>query len=109
MTTATRIDGKPVKSGRGPERTCLGCRAKKDQAGLDRLALSAGPRGPRVVWDKGRRLGGRGAWLCRDNAACLALAVRKRAFGRAFRVEAPLDLTALSAENPAVAAEDDRT
>lgn len=86
--------------GKGPERTCLGCRTRKDQADLDRLALRPGPEGPRVVWDKGRRLGGRGAWLCRGDESCLALAVKRRAFGRAFRTGENLDLTTLTAGIP---------
>ena len=88
---------KGVRAG-GPERTCLGCRTRKNQAALDRLALKAGPEGFEVVWDKDRRLGGRGAWLCRDSESCLAAARKKRAFGRAFRIEERLDLSAISAE-----------
>jgi len=34
-----------------------------------------------------RTLPGRGAWLCRDSPGCVDLAVRRRAFGRALRVE----------------------
>lgn len=88
---------------RGPERTCLGCRARKNQADLDRLALTRGPGGSAVVRDVRRRLGGRGAWLCRGSRACLASAIKKRVFGRAFRVDEALDLTALYAEAPEVA------
>ena len=69
----------------GPRRTCLGCRARKTQDRLSRLALAPGPDGPRVVWDPERTLGGRGAWLCADNPACLENALRKRALARAFR------------------------
>ena len=90
-------DGSGIKPLRGPERTCLGCRARKAQAELDRLALKRGPAGPAVVRDPQRRLNGRGAWLCRDNSACLAAALKRRAFGRAFRTDKPLDLTAVSA------------
>ncbi len=36
---------------------------------------------------EGRTLSGRGAWLCRDSAACVEAAVRRRAFGRALRGE----------------------
>ena len=90
-------DGSEIKPFRSPERTCLGCRARKAQAELDRLALKRGRAGPAVVWDPQRRLSGRGAWLCRGNSACLAAALKRRAFGRAFRTEEPLDLTAVSA------------
>jgi predicted RNA-binding protein YlxR (DUF448 family) len=33
----------------------------------------------------GRTLPGRGAWLCRDSASCVDLAVKRRAFERALR------------------------
>ena len=33
----------------------------------------------------GRTLPGRGAWLCADTPSCLDLALRRKAFGRAFR------------------------
>ena len=36
---------------------------------------------------EGRTLSGRGAWLCRGSAACLDMAVRRKAFGRALRGE----------------------
>lgn len=85
---------------REPERTCLGCRARKAQTELDRVALISGSEGLQVVWDKDRRLGGRGAWLCRGGGTCLTSAVKKRAFGRAFRVGEKLDLTALAADAP---------
>ena len=32
-----------------------------------------------------RTAGGRGAWLCAGNTACLDLAHKRRAFGRALR------------------------
>jgi len=34
---------------------------------------------------EGRTLNGRGAWLCREQPACVEAAVRRRAFGRALR------------------------
>jgi predicted RNA-binding protein YlxR (DUF448 family) len=36
---------------------------------------------------EGRTLPGRGAWLCRASAACVDMASRRRAFGRALRAE----------------------
>ncbi|MDL2259646.1 YlxR family protein [Deltaproteobacteria bacterium OttesenSCG-928-K17] len=77
-----------MSGGRGkePERTCLGCRLKKAQSELWRLALARGEgNGLTVVWDKNRVLGGRGAWLCRDKPECLELADKKNAFRRAFK------------------------
>lgn len=49
---------------------------------------------PRVVVDERKALPGRGAWV-HPSAACLDLAVRRRAVPRALRVTAPLDLAAV--------------
>jgi|GEM_PF-562223 len=85
------------RSPEAPERTCLGCRARKGQGDLMRLALDLTELRPRVVWDPDRRLGGRGAWLCRGRAECLNLAIKKRALLRAFRLQAEPDLTEIKA------------
>ncbi|RZS86955.1 hypothetical protein EV189_2374 [Motilibacter rhizosphaerae] len=50
--------------------------------------------GTSVVADPAARMPGRGAYLHPD-LECLAAAERRRAFGRALRVPAPLDTTAL--------------
>ncbi len=75
-----------------PRRTCIGCRARRGQSEMTRLALAEGEGGLSVRWDPGRKLGGRGAWLCRGSRSCLAQAFKKKAFGRAFRVSEPLDV-----------------
>ncbi len=64
-----------------PIRTCVGCGGKAAQAELVRVVAA----GSRVAVDR-ERSGGRGAWL---HAAppCLERAVKRRAFGRALRVE----------------------
>jgi predicted RNA-binding protein YlxR (DUF448 family) len=49
-----------------------------------------------LVLDSTRTLPGRGAWVHPD-AACVAKAVRSRAFSRALRAPAALDLTAVEA------------
>ena len=68
-----------------PERTCVGCGEKLPATALVRLRLDAG----RVAVDRERR-GGRGAWLhARD--ACLARAVKRKGFERAFRKAVPVD------------------
>jgi predicted RNA-binding protein YlxR (DUF448 family) len=57
-----------------------------------------------VVPDPRRRAPGRGAWLHRD-PKCVALAERRRAFGRALRVAGAIDPTLVGeyvAEHPAV-------
>nr|WP_227985198.1 YlxR family protein [Nocardia spumae] len=47
-----------------------------------------------IVPDPQRRLPGRGAWL-HPVSACLSMAERRRAFGRALRVSGKLDISAL--------------
>lgn len=82
----------PAAEHKGPERTCLGCRAKKQQEELKRLALDPDSSRPKVIWDLAFRLGGRGAWLCRNQTECLNLALKKRVWLRAFRLTAEPDL-----------------
>ncbi len=63
-----------------PMRTCVVCGRNLPQAALLRLALSAG----RVVADQGRRLPGRGAYVC-PRPACLAGLEQRKPPRRAFR------------------------
>lgn len=72
-----------------PQRTCLGCRSKADKSELVRLVWQHD-----VVIDIRQREPGRGAYL-HPGADCLALAVRRRALGRALRVPG-LDAAAFS-------------
>ncbi|MFZ0325410.1 MAG: YlxR family protein [Actinomycetes bacterium] len=79
-------------SGRpGPVRTCVGCRERAAKTDLLRLVVSSDTDPPRVVPDPTGRRPGRGASL-HPRLACLDLAVRRRAFARAFRLAGPLDL-----------------
>jgi predicted RNA-binding protein YlxR (DUF448 family) len=74
----------------GPVRTCLGCRRRDEQARLVRVVAD----GTAVAVDPRRRAPGRGAYVHPD-AACVALAVKKRAFGRLLR--APVEAAAAGA------------
>ena len=86
--------------GRTPQRTCLGCRTKKDRASLRRLALTqAEDGGWQVVWDPKGVLGGRGGWLC-PGPKCLEAALKRRALGRAFKTSENLDLSGLVPADP---------
>ena len=72
---------------RTPERTCIGCRRKCDKDELVRVVLcpdeiAGDPAG--IALDINGRMKGRGAYLCR-NSECLELAVKKKAFNRAFK------------------------
>ena len=80
------MTGLPTDPGfRGaPTRTCVGCRVRETQDRLLRLVAGEGE----VLPDPRRRLPGRGAYL-HPRLACLALAERKRAFPRAFRLPGP--------------------
>ncbi len=77
-----------------PVRTCIGCRERADPFDLVRLVARGDGTTPVVVPDPGRRAAGRGAHL-HPTTRCLRLATRRRAFGRALRVQGPLDLTAV--------------
>ncbi|MDT0341071.1 YlxR family protein [Streptomyces litchfieldiae] len=69
-----------------PERTCVGCRERSAREGLLRVVVI----GDRCVPDLRGTLPGRGAYV-HPRPACLELAVRRRAFPRALRVQGPLD------------------
>lgn len=69
--------------GHVPQRTCIGCREVTGPDRLVRLTV-VDDRGPVVVPDPRRRLGGRGAWL-HPRRDCVDTAIRRRAFNRAFR------------------------
>nr|WP_272952122.1 YlxR family protein [Kribbella jejuensis] len=83
MTAAAR-PGKPA------ERTCIGCRKRSSPADLLRMTASGG----HVLPDPARRAPGRGAHL-HPTTECFELAVRRKAFPRAFKVPGPLDVTGL--------------
>ena len=81
----------------GPARTCVGCRGVGDRVALLRVVAEPDERGSlHVVPDPLRRRPGRGAWLHPD-PACLELAVRRKAFGRALRADVMIDVAALRA------------
>jgi len=67
-----------------PQRTCVACRGKADRKSLIRFVLMDGD----VVRDDRAVLPGRGAWI-HDDPNCLALAVRRGAFARAFKCAIP--------------------
>ncbi|HEY3715967.1 MAG TPA: YlxR family protein [Jatrophihabitantaceae bacterium] len=81
-----------------PVRTCIGCRTRAAAAELLRVVVASASSGTLtgqpgrvfVVPDPRRRAPGRGAWLHRD-PQCVALAQRRRAFARAFRVSGEID------------------
>ncbi|WP_449289039.1 YlxR family protein [Micromonospora sonneratiae] len=73
-----------------PVRTCVGCRQRAPAHELLRFIAVSDGAGHSLQPDPTRRLSGRGAHLHPD-PACLALAQRRRAFGRALRITGVLD------------------
>lgn len=80
-----------------PVRTCVGCRRRAPDVDLLRtVARPRAPHGYTLVPDPRRNLAGRGAWV-HLTAECVEQAMRRRAFGRALRVDGQIDTGALSA------------
>ncbi|MFG2117054.1 YlxR family protein [Streptomyces sp. NPDC048718] len=73
-----------------PERTCVGCRERAAKSDLLRIVMNK----DECVPDHRGTLPGRGAYV-HPASHCLDLAVRRRAFPRAFKVQGPLDTEAL--------------
>jgi predicted RNA-binding protein YlxR (DUF448 family) len=77
-----------------PIRTCIGCRQRAEATDLLRVVAQRGgdavAQAVQILPDPRRRLPGRGAWVHRDSE-CVALAERRRAFGRALRVPGEVD------------------
>ncbi|MEU0988015.1 YlxR family protein [Streptomyces sp. NPDC005953] len=69
-----------------PERTCVGCRERAAKTDLLRIVVVGGE----CVPDDRGTLPGRGAYV-HPAMDCLDLAVRRRAFPRAFKAKGPLD------------------
>ena len=79
-----------------PIRTCIGCRQRGEASTLVRIVARSDGEHPVVVVDIRGTMPGRGAWL-HPSEQCVALAVRRKAFGSALRVRGltvhPEDLT----------------
>lgn len=83
-----------------PVRTCVGCRQRATASELLRVvAVEQGAGHFSALPDPARRAPGRGAHL-HPVPACLALAERRRALGRALRVTGVLDIGPLSEAIP---------
>ena len=67
-------------SGHVPMRTCVGCRVRDERAVLVRVVLVDG----HLQVDDAGSAHGRGAWLHRGDT-CVAIAVKRKALGRALR------------------------
>ncbi|VEG26891.1 YlxR family protein [Actinomyces howellii] len=76
-----------------PVRTCVGCRRRAPRAQLLRLVLTDGGE---LSVDARAVRPGRGAWIHPD-PACLDLAERRRALGRALRTSGSPDVAPVRA------------
>ena len=79
---------------RGSVRTCVGCRERVERRELLRVVAGDRGSGLEVLPDPAGRAPGRGAHL-HPTTECLELAVRRRAFPRALKVEGRLATTAV--------------
>ncbi|MFF0742055.1 YlxR family protein [Streptomyces sp. NPDC004111] len=79
-----------TQTGACPERTCVGCRERAAKTDLLRIVMIEGE----CVPDPRGTLPGRGAYV-HPASACYDLAVRRRAFPRAFRGQGPLGTASL--------------
>jgi uncharacterized protein len=78
----------------GSVRTCVGCRQRTAKSELLRVVVGDRGSGREVLPDPAGRAPGRGAHL-HPTTECLGLALRRRAFPRALKVQGPLGTRAL--------------
>ena len=64
-----------------PQRTCIGCKNKKNKTELIRIVCN---KEGEVSIDKNERKSGRGAYIC-DNKECLEKAIKSKSLERAFK------------------------
>jgi len=74
-----------AETGAKPNRLCIGCRRHGLRSELVRL-VCRDATAPQIVVDNRKTAPGRGAWL-HQSQSCFELAVRRRAFARALRVQ----------------------
>jgi uncharacterized protein len=73
-------------------RTCIGCRERTTKSELIRIVAVSNGSTTVVAPDLRGSAGGRGAHL-HPSMACVELATRRKAYGRALRVGGPVDDT----------------
>lgn len=66
-----------------PQRTCTGCREKKDKKDLIRVVKN---KEGQISIDKTGKMQGRGAYIC-DNIECLEKAIKSKGIERALEVK----------------------
>ena len=66
-----------------PQRTCIGCNAKKNKRELIRIVKN---KDGNITIDKTGRANGRGAYIC-DNIECLEKAIKYKKIEKAFNMK----------------------
>lgn len=66
-----------------PQRTCIGCKEKKDKKELIRIVKD---KEGNITLDRTGKANGRGAYIC-DNIQCLEKAIKTNALARTFDME----------------------
>lgn len=66
-----------------PQRTCIGCREKKEKRELIRIVHN---KEGEINIDKSGKMQGRGAYVC-DNIDCLEKAIKSKNLERVFEVK----------------------
>ena len=66
-----------------PQRTCIGCKEKKETRELIRIVKD---KEGNITLDRTGRSNGRGAYIC-DNIQCLEKAIKTKALARTFEME----------------------
>ncbi len=65
-----------------PQRTCMGCNAKKDKKDLIRIVKN---KDNEILIDKTGKMQGRGAYLC-DNVECLNKLIKSKRLEKTFEM-----------------------
>lgn len=65
-----------------PQRTCIGCKEKKDKKDLIRIVKD---KDGNITLDRTGKANGRGAYIC-DNIQCLEKAIKTKALARTFEM-----------------------
>ena len=71
-----------------PQRTCIGCKEKKDKKDLIRIVKD---KEGNIFVDKTGKANGRGAYIC-DDVTCLDKAIKSKSLQRNFETEVTNEL-----------------
>lgn len=66
-----------------PQRTCIGCKEKKDKKDLIRIVKD---KEGNITVDRTGKANGRGAYIC-DDVTCLDKAIKSKSLQRSFETE----------------------